>query len=121
MSLRFTVTHRDTATAARCGVLETPHGNVQTPAFMPVGTYGAVKGMRAEILALLAEDPPDGVGDVALAAPVRAHDGGHPRGDLQRGLLGETLKAHQLNTFQVQGIPLRLPAKAVLRNDNSPH
>lgn len=31
--------------AARRGVLETAHGNINTPAFMPVGTYGAVKGM----------------------------------------------------------------------------
>jgi len=29
--------------AARAGVLKTPHGDVPTPAFMPVGTYGAVK------------------------------------------------------------------------------
>jgi len=31
--------------AARAGWLETPHGRVQTPAFMPVGTQGAVKGL----------------------------------------------------------------------------
>ena len=30
---------------ARAGRLELPHGVVETPAFMPVGTYGAVKGM----------------------------------------------------------------------------
>ena len=30
---------------ARRGVLEFPRGKVQTPAFMPVGTYGTVKGM----------------------------------------------------------------------------
>jgi queuine tRNA-ribosyltransferase len=39
----FRVTHRDGA--ARRGTLETPHGTVQTPAFMPVGTRGAVKGI----------------------------------------------------------------------------
>ena len=40
---RFDVTH---ATArARRGVLTTPHGVVQTPAFMPVGTRGAVKAI----------------------------------------------------------------------------
>ena len=50
MSLSFSVTHTDPATAARCGVLETPHGLVHTPVFMPVGTYGAVKGMRADDL-----------------------------------------------------------------------
>ncbi len=41
--MRFTVTHRDGA--ARSGVLELAHGRVDTPAFMPVGTYGSVKAM----------------------------------------------------------------------------
>lgn len=31
--------------AARCAVLETPHGSVETPAFMPVGTQGSVKAL----------------------------------------------------------------------------
>jgi queuine tRNA-ribosyltransferase len=35
---------------ARRGRLETPHGIVETPAFMPVGTLGAVKGLSAETL-----------------------------------------------------------------------
>jgi len=39
----FSVTHTDGA--ARRGVLTTPHGNVQTPAFMAVGTQGAVKAL----------------------------------------------------------------------------
>jgi queuine tRNA-ribosyltransferase len=39
----FTVTHTDGE--ARRGVLTTPHGVVQTPCFMPVGTRGAVKGI----------------------------------------------------------------------------
>jgi queuine tRNA-ribosyltransferase len=39
----FRVTHSEGA--ARRGTLETPHGAVQTPAFMPVGTRGAVKGI----------------------------------------------------------------------------
>jgi len=39
----FHVTHTDGA--ARRGELRTPHGVVQTPAFMPVGTQGAVKGV----------------------------------------------------------------------------
>ena len=43
MSLGFTVTHADGA--ARCGRMTTPHGEVETPAFMPVGTQGAVKGV----------------------------------------------------------------------------
>jgi queuine tRNA-ribosyltransferase len=32
--------------AARSGVIETPHGAVRTPAFMPVGTQGATKGVH---------------------------------------------------------------------------
>jgi len=36
--------------AARVGVLVTAHGVVETPAFMPVGTYGTVKAMTPEEL-----------------------------------------------------------------------
>src|SRR6266566_5352796 len=39
----FRVTDRDGC--ARCGVMTTAHGEVATPAFMPVGTQGAVKGI----------------------------------------------------------------------------
>src|SRR6266545_8412007 len=39
----FSVTHTDGC--ARRGVMTTPHGTVETPAFMPVGTQGAVKGV----------------------------------------------------------------------------
>ena len=31
---------------ARAGVLTLPHGEVRTPAFMPVGTHGAVRGLH---------------------------------------------------------------------------
>src|SRR5689334_17655669 len=41
--MRFDVTHVDGR--ARRGVLTTPHGVVDTPAFMPVGTRGAVKAV----------------------------------------------------------------------------
>jgi len=34
-----------TSGAARAGCVSTPHGTIQTPAFMPVGTHGAVKAM----------------------------------------------------------------------------
>ena len=43
MSFSFRVTHTDGA--ARRGVMSTAHGEVETPAFMPVGTQGAVKGV----------------------------------------------------------------------------
>ena len=43
MSFDFTVTHTDGG--ARRGRMRTAHGDVETPAFMPVGTQGAVKGV----------------------------------------------------------------------------
>src|SRR5215475_12136710 len=43
MSFGFRVTHIDGG--ARRGVLTTAHGSVETPAFMPVGTQGAVKAV----------------------------------------------------------------------------
>jgi queuine tRNA-ribosyltransferase len=45
----FEVTKTD-PTGARRGVLNTPHGAVQTPFFMPVGTQASVKGLRNEAL-----------------------------------------------------------------------
>jgi len=39
-----------TDASARRGTLTLAHGQVETPAFMPVGTYGAVKGMSPEAL-----------------------------------------------------------------------
>ncbi len=44
-ALRFEITCRDGATRGRAGLLHLPHGAVETPAFMPVGTQGTVKGM----------------------------------------------------------------------------
>ncbi|MDZ4771660.1 MAG: tRNA guanosine(34) transglycosylase Tgt [Planctomycetota bacterium] len=41
----FQLLARDAATRARAGVFTTPHGDVPTPAFMPVGTRGTVKGV----------------------------------------------------------------------------
>jgi queuine tRNA-ribosyltransferase len=51
MKMRFESLHSDGA--ARCARLELPHGVVDTPAFMPVGTYGTVKGMAPEELEAL--------------------------------------------------------------------
>ena len=47
--MRFAVHATDGA--ARAGTLELEHGNVETPVFMPVGTYGAVKAMSPAELA----------------------------------------------------------------------
>ncbi len=48
MTLRFELLAR--AGAARLGRLTTPRGVIDTPAFMPVGTYGTVKAMTPEEL-----------------------------------------------------------------------
>jgi queuine tRNA-ribosyltransferase len=41
----FSVAYADTQTSARLGTLGTAHGRIETPAFMPVGTLGPVKGI----------------------------------------------------------------------------
>src|SRR5215471_9766111 len=52
--MRFAITHTDGA--ARAGRLELAHGAVETPVFMPVGTYGSVKAMSpAELVEIGAE------------------------------------------------------------------
>ena len=43
--MKFEKTHSDRGSSARCGVLHTGHGDVNTPIFMPVGTVGSVKGV----------------------------------------------------------------------------
>src|SRR2546426_3953210 len=47
--MKFTVSATDGA--ARAGTLELAHGRVETPVFMPVGTYGAVKAVSPAELA----------------------------------------------------------------------
>src|SRR5256885_14604054 len=49
MSFKFEVLKTDPC-GARLGLLTTPHGVVQTPAFMPVGTGGTVKGLTQQAL-----------------------------------------------------------------------
>jgi queuine tRNA-ribosyltransferase len=51
MALNFTLDARDTDTHARAGRLSTLHGEVLTPAFMPVGTQGAVKTLTPDEVA----------------------------------------------------------------------
>jgi queuine tRNA-ribosyltransferase len=51
--LAFDVLKTDVQGAARRGVLRTAHGAVETPAFMPVGSVGAVKGIEPDDLQAL--------------------------------------------------------------------
>jgi queuine tRNA-ribosyltransferase len=74
--MRFELLARDGA--ARRGRLEFPRGTVETPAFMPVGTYGTVKAMTPEDL--------DGIGvEIVLGNTFHLY--------LRPGL--ETIAAHQ--------------------------
>ena len=45
---RYDVIAEDPTTHARAGVLHTPHGDIETPIFMPVGTKATVKGIPWE-------------------------------------------------------------------------
>jgi len=49
--MNFTIAHTTLNSAARTGVIETDHGKIQTPIFMPVGTAGTVKGIYQHELA----------------------------------------------------------------------
>ncbi len=44
--MKFTIHHTDPGSNARTGTIETDHGAIQTPIFMPVGTAGSVKGVH---------------------------------------------------------------------------
>ncbi|MDX9972229.1 MAG: tRNA guanosine(34) transglycosylase Tgt [FCB group bacterium] len=49
-AISFEVVAKDPETAARAGRLTTPHGVIETPVFMPVGTQGTVKTLSQEDL-----------------------------------------------------------------------
>jgi len=44
--MNFTLQHLDPHSNARAGIIETAHGAIETPIFMPVGTVGAVKALH---------------------------------------------------------------------------
>src|SRR6266571_6351609 len=47
----FRILHRERDSRARLGQLQTAHGTLSTPAFMPVGSQATVKGLSSEELA----------------------------------------------------------------------
>ena len=49
-AIEFELLHVDKNSGARRGVIHTPHGDIQTPVFMPVGTQATVKAMTPEEL-----------------------------------------------------------------------
>lgn len=46
----FRLLHKDKGSAARSGTLSTPHGEINTPVFMPVGTQATVKALSGDDL-----------------------------------------------------------------------
>ena len=55
-AVTYELIKKDAKTAARLGILHTPHGDVETPVFMPVGTQATVKAMKPEDVANLGRD-----------------------------------------------------------------
>lgn len=48
--MKFSLLHTDTKSKARLGKIETDHGVIDTPIFMPVGTQGTVKAVAQRVL-----------------------------------------------------------------------
>ena len=49
-AITYELIHQDKNSGARRGIVHTPHGDIQTPVFMPVGTQATVKSMTPEEL-----------------------------------------------------------------------
>ena len=49
-ALEFTISHHLDGTLARVGTIATPHGTIETPAFIPVGTKATLKALTPEQL-----------------------------------------------------------------------
>ena len=49
-AITYELLHQDKNSGARRGIVHTPHGDIQTPVFMPVGTQATVKSMTPEEL-----------------------------------------------------------------------
>ena len=49
-AITYELLHKDAKTGARRGIVHTPHGDIQTPVFMPVGTQATVKSLTPEEL-----------------------------------------------------------------------
>ncbi|MEX0799578.1 MAG: tRNA guanosine(34) transglycosylase Tgt, partial [Bacteriovoracaceae bacterium] len=47
---KYKLVHKDKNCNARAGVIITPHGEIPTPVFMPVGTHGAIKALQPKEL-----------------------------------------------------------------------
>src|SRR3954462_13661681 len=52
----FEITHRDESSRARTGILRTNHGEVRTPAFIPLATKATIKGLQPSEVSALGYD-----------------------------------------------------------------
>lgn len=55
-AVTYTLIKEDEKTNARRGILHTPHGDIETPVFMPVGTLATVKAMKPETVSRLGNE-----------------------------------------------------------------
>jgi len=67
----FDLVKRDAKTHARRGVVHTPHGDIQTPIFMPVGTQATVKAMTSRELRRSAPRSFCPIPIICISVPVR--------------------------------------------------
>ncbi len=104
--------------AARRGRLQLAHGAVETPAFMPVGTYGTVKAMTPEELTGLGADIVLGNTFHLMLRPgrdiVRAHGGLHGFMHWQRPILTDSggfqvFSLESLRKITEEGVNFRSP------------
>src|SRR5688572_31372488 len=116
MTAEFTLS--GTAGAARRGRLRLAHGVVETPAFMPVGTYGTVKAMTPEELEALGADIVLGNTFHLMLRPgkeiLRAHGGLHGFMNWKRPILTDSggfqvFSLESLRKITEEGVQFRSP------------
>ena len=96
----FELLERSSEGPARVGRLHTPHGSLDTPGFLPVGTYAAVRGLTPEELTAA------GVQIVLCGQTAAAR--GIDRGRLQPGVKVALSAMTALFVFQEQGYRINL-------------
>jgi queuine tRNA-ribosyltransferase len=115
-ALKFTVLK--TKGKARAGLIETAHGTIETPIFMPVGTAGTVKGLTVDELAREPLDARIILGNTyhLYLRPgmdvVRAHDGLHKMMAWPRPILTDSggfqiFSLGELNKIDDDGVTFR--------------
>ena len=94
------------AGAVQAGDLQVDFGHGQgLPRLAPREDHVFHRGAAEALDALLAQHPGDGVGDVALAAAVGAHDPGHATPERQFLSIAEGLEADDLHGIKTHGNP----------------